>query len=182
MAAGMMNGLAVRVGLAVLRAVRAISHAQNPDVLVELKWPNDVLVRSLKVAGVLTELVSAGDSQWVLVGVGVNANFDIEFLPGAVKDSATTLRHQLGNPVPMDTLETLVVHELMLDLNRQTLTPQTLAEASACLYGLNQPVKISMPDGSVRVGTLLGLNADGMAQIDSGGEVFVPPIGTVIMT
>lgn len=61
------------VGLAVVLAVSAIlQQGDRPcnDCDVQLKWPNDVLVRGRKVCGILCERV--GDR--VIAGVGLNVN------------------------------------------------------------------------------------------------------------
>ncbi len=40
-----------------------------------IKWPNDVVVNGRKIAGILCESsIAAGRFQWVIVGIGVNAN------------------------------------------------------------------------------------------------------------
>lgn len=42
-----------------------------PDRL-SLKWPNDVLLDGRKLAGILSELSTAGEKQAILIGIGVN--------------------------------------------------------------------------------------------------------------
>ena len=66
--AGFLSGLSLVVGIALARVLR--SHGAT-DVM--LKWPNDVLWRHLKLAGVLTEL--AGDVMGptaAIIGIGMN--------------------------------------------------------------------------------------------------------------
>ncbi|MDQ7030868.1 MAG: biotin--[acetyl-CoA-carboxylase] ligase [Ardenticatenia bacterium] len=46
--------------------------ADMAGLTAELKWPNDVLVRGRKVAGILAEAVTVGDRVSVVVGVGIN--------------------------------------------------------------------------------------------------------------
>jgi BirA family biotin operon repressor/biotin-[acetyl-CoA-carboxylase] ligase len=45
-----------------------------PDLDLQLKWPNDVLINGAKTAGILIEGASdaAGRAAWVIVGSGVN--------------------------------------------------------------------------------------------------------------
>lgn len=60
--------LSLRVGLALAASLDACV-----DTRVELKWPNDLLLRGRKLAGVLTEARWRGDLlEWIVVGVGVN--------------------------------------------------------------------------------------------------------------
>jgi len=63
----------------------------------EVKWPNDVLVNGRKICGILTE-TSTKDSvvEFVVVGVGINANIDLESFPINLQETVTTLKHELG--------------------------------------------------------------------------------------
>lgn len=90
-----------RVPLLTLAAAVAVTRAVR-DVGVDavIKWPNDVLVPDpaaerggLKLAGVLTEMDGEADRvNWVVLGIGVNANVDPEDL-GA---GATSLLTEVG--------------------------------------------------------------------------------------
>jgi BirA family biotin operon repressor/biotin-[acetyl-CoA-carboxylase] ligase len=68
-----------------------------------IKWPNDVLVRHRKVAGILTELSIAGERlEHVILGVGVNVNVERDLLRAALGPAAQhaiSLREALGRPV-----------------------------------------------------------------------------------
>ncbi|MGH3329149.1 MAG: biotin--[acetyl-CoA-carboxylase] ligase [Streptomycetales bacterium] len=62
----------------------ATATARVTDLSVQLKWPNDVLVRGRKVAGVLVERVDGA----LVVGVGLNVSLHADELP---TDGATSL-------------------------------------------------------------------------------------------
>jgi len=90
--------LTLAAGVATVRAVEPVG------VEATLKWPNDVLVPTQggpgdergerKLAGILTEAAGAGDLvDWIVVGVGVNANVDRDALP----PGATSLREEVGD-------------------------------------------------------------------------------------
>ena len=60
-----------------------------------LRWPNDVFAMGRKIAGILTEMSSRGQTvEHVILGVGVNVN-GTEFPPD-LADTATSLRTALG--------------------------------------------------------------------------------------
>lgn len=68
-----------------------------------LKWPNDVIVRGRKLAGVLASAqVVAGRLQHVVIGVGVNVNVDLATLPVELRPLVTSVQAQTGRPWPLD--------------------------------------------------------------------------------
>lgn len=63
--------LSLATGLAVQAAIAQI----HPEVNVDLKWPNDVLISEKKVCGILTEMnAEATRVRFIVVGIGVNVN------------------------------------------------------------------------------------------------------------
>lgn len=67
---------------------------------VQIKWPNDVLAGGRKLAGILTEIQSAGGSvQCSLTGIGLNVNAENPF-PGA-----TSLKKETGHTHDLQQLE-----------------------------------------------------------------------------
>jgi len=91
--------LTLLAGAAIARAVAALG------VSPRLKWPNDVQLvdgddRRRKLAGVLTEMASAGARvEHVVVGVGINVNADVAAFPADLAGRATSLRAALGRPI-----------------------------------------------------------------------------------
>jgi BirA family biotin operon repressor/biotin-[acetyl-CoA-carboxylase] ligase len=66
-----------------------------------IKWPNDILVKGRKIAGILTELAAEPDQvHWVVVGVGVNVNARREDFPPELREQATSVLLERGEPAP----------------------------------------------------------------------------------
>jgi BirA family biotin operon repressor/biotin-[acetyl-CoA-carboxylase] ligase len=66
-----------------------------------IKWPNDVLARGRKIAGILTELAAEPDRvHWVVLGVGVNVNASRDDFPPELRDEATSILLERGEPAP----------------------------------------------------------------------------------
>lgn len=66
------------------------------DIDVGIKWPNDLLIGNKKICGILTEAVTDYDEiKAVLVGIGVDVNFDEDKLPDKLKDVATSVKAEL---------------------------------------------------------------------------------------
>jgi BirA family transcriptional regulator, biotin operon repressor / biotin---[acetyl-CoA-carboxylase] ligase len=92
--------LSIVAGEACAQAIARVT-GLNPRI----KLPNDVLVGSRKVAGILAE---ARDSR-VILGIGVNVNVDPADLPQALRTPTTSLAAELGHPVDrVDVLVTLL--------------------------------------------------------------------------
>lgn len=85
------------VMLCALAAADAITELTS--LIVDLKWPNDLMVGGRKLAGLLAESTFKGDQlEAVVVGMGVNVNTDFTNAPPFIAP-ATSLRLELGQPV-----------------------------------------------------------------------------------
>jgi BirA family biotin operon repressor/biotin-[acetyl-CoA-carboxylase] ligase len=87
-----------------LTLIASLAVAQTINQLfnlrAEVKWPNDVLINAKKVCGILTEANTKGDTiNFVVVGVGVNANIELGSLPEEVRQNATSLKHELKREI-----------------------------------------------------------------------------------
>jgi len=91
--------LALVAGIAVADTIERAS-----DLAVQLKWPNDVMLRRMKVAGILAEMRDGA----VIVGIGVNVNQSQEELP----ERAGSLRSLTGRTWDRD----LLLESLLDDL------------------------------------------------------------------
>ncbi len=81
-------------GVAVAKTIR------NFGLPAKIKWPNDVLINGKKVCGILTEIGAEMDSiQYIVVGIGIDANVDTESFPGEVRDISTSLKNELGHDI-----------------------------------------------------------------------------------
>jgi BirA family transcriptional regulator, biotin operon repressor / biotin---[acetyl-CoA-carboxylase] ligase len=67
---------------------------------VELKWPNDVLIRSKKICGILAQMKTDGEAiDFVVVGIGVNVNIRQDQLPAEILKTATSLSIETGREI-----------------------------------------------------------------------------------
>jgi BirA family transcriptional regulator, biotin operon repressor / biotin---[acetyl-CoA-carboxylase] ligase len=169
--AGALAGLSLAVGVAIARAVAA---AGVPGVA--LKWPNDVLWRNGKLAGILTELT--GDALGptaAVIGIGLNVRLsratrarigqaaaDLETACGAVPD-----RNQ-------------VLARLLIELGQalQAFERDGFAPLRAEWQGLHalqgRRVTLVLPDGTRRTGSARGAAEDGafLLETRAGTERF----------
>jgi BirA family biotin operon repressor/biotin-[acetyl-CoA-carboxylase] ligase len=71
-----------------------------PDIdTPAIKWPNDVIVRGRKIAGILIDnTLSEQDKPAIsILGIGFNVNLETKSIPD-IKNSATSLLEELGHP------------------------------------------------------------------------------------
>jgi BirA family biotin operon repressor/biotin-[acetyl-CoA-carboxylase] ligase len=80
----------------------------------QVKWPNDVLVDSKKVCGILAETkLESKNVEYVVVGVGINANFGVKkFLPEDLWKTATSLEDELGRKIELEMLLKALLEKL----------------------------------------------------------------------
>ncbi|MBX5326818.1 MAG: biotin--[acetyl-CoA-carboxylase] ligase [Candidatus Bathyarchaeia archaeon] len=83
------------------------------DLRAEIKWPNDVLVDNKKLCGILTETSSRKKNvDFVVVGIGLNANFDSKTLPEELQTVATTLKEVLKKEIDREKLICRLLKEI----------------------------------------------------------------------
>ncbi|MBM4248066.1 MAG: biotin--[acetyl-CoA-carboxylase] ligase [Euryarchaeota archaeon] len=99
--------LTLMAGVAVAQALKA-----QLGLDARLKWPNDVLVRGKKLCGLLAESRSDGRLEYVILGIGINANFLLSALPEELRRTAITVREILQRPVDRLALMRAIIKEL----------------------------------------------------------------------
>jgi len=100
--------LTFMAAVAVAKAIRKMF-----KVNAEIKWPNDVLVNDKKVCGILTETSTRGDAvDFVVVGVGVNANVDLTSFPEDLRASVTSLGAEVKGEVNRERFLCALLDEL----------------------------------------------------------------------
>lgn len=64
---------------------------------VKIKWPNDILIKGRKLAGILTEIATEMDAvNYILVGLGLNVNTPAESFPEEIREKATSIFIETG--------------------------------------------------------------------------------------
>jgi BirA family biotin operon repressor/biotin-[acetyl-CoA-carboxylase] ligase len=130
--------LSCLAGVAVVRAL-----AQATGLQPRLRWPNDVLLRGRKVAGILVESAVEGDRvRYALVGIGINVDLQTRDVV-EIASFATSLNAAAGKPASREeVLRHLLqgMDSLYLQL-AQGRTP--LAEWKGLLDTMGRRVRVS---------------------------------------
>lgn len=83
------------------------------NLKTEVKWPNDVLINAKKVCGILTEANTRGNTtNFVIVGIGINANIELNSLPKQVRENATSLKHELKREIDREQILRLLLEKM----------------------------------------------------------------------
>lgn len=78
-----------------------------------VKWPNDILLSSGKVCGILTRLITEGGKiKYALIGIGVNVTGKKEDFPEEIQQTATTLEEETGKAFCKKVLTEKIIESL----------------------------------------------------------------------
>jgi len=170
-------GLLPQAGLIPLAVGVAVSEAlETFGVRARLKWPNDLVVKDRKIAGLLAEGVSGGAGvESVVVGVGINLALDPATLPASLRESATSVNQESRRTVsaPEAAAETLArVAVWYHALAREGAATVLAAWRARSVSWWGRPVEVKAGDGIVR-GVARGVDERGalLLELENGAPV-----------
>ena len=177
--AAQLSCLSLALGVAVARALRELGLHD-----VQLKWPNDILHRFLKLGGILIEL--SGDvlgPTFAVIGVGVNVRLDE---PSLVRiDQATTDLASLLDRLPPRSmiLGKLLVHlgKVLAQFEAKGFAPLRDEWLAYHAYQ-NRSVRMLLPRNAVEEGVVSGVAEDGSLLLDRRGGVTRYTVGEISLT
>ena len=171
--------LAAIVALAMADAGEEV--AGLPSGMLQLKWPNDIVVAApdvpagaRKVAGVLGESEGAGTpGVRAVVGIGVNADWPRDQFPAELAETMSSLREaSRGRPIDSDAL----LDDFLVRLEPRLVALRDghfdVAGWHARQITTGRYVSIDMPDGSTQAARAVGVDGATGALIveDADGE------------
>jgi BirA family biotin operon repressor/biotin-[acetyl-CoA-carboxylase] ligase len=137
-----------------------------------IEWPNDVILRGKKVAGILTEMVAEQDRvEFVILGIGLNVNHTEKDFTANLKTTATSLYLEDGVRRNRTYLLQRLLERLedLYDMLQQEKFGEIAARWSANSYTLGRRVRCTT-DGRPVKGVAESLASDGalLVRTDSG--------------
>lgn len=158
-------------GLAVCEASRGM------DLEPRLAWPNDVVVGTKKLGGVLCESEVAGSRvDRAVLGIGVNVNNCI--FPEDVR--GTSLRLELGEAVELEAFTDDLMERLTDHYNRFLTEPVAfLDDYERCCTTLGRNVAADTAAGTVK-GAAVGVGEQGELMVRTGEGVEAVHAGDVV--
>lgn len=174
------EGLPLAVGCCVAESVEQIATRHGGRLCCTLKWPNDVLVRERKLAGVLCQSDLGEPRPVAVVGIGINANFPAAILGNELRYPATTLQDELGVAVDLaGLLEDLIprLRAVLTHFPSEGLTERLHAIRGRLAWG-GRVVEVLVPgESEAWVGRLCGVDSRGHLLIDDGSGTRVLTAG-----
>ena len=171
--------ITLAAGLAVADAVEAATGQETG-----LKWPNDVLLRERKLAGVLTETSIRGARlEYVIVGIGVNLATRV--FPEELRGRATSLALECGHDIDRGHFIELVNQcaerwfDRLFAHGARALVQAWMERARSRDHGLGRGVTVDTPAGPL-TGRITGLTGDGQLEVtDALGRVHTIAAGVI---
>ena len=166
--------------LGALAVCESLNGAFSPLSPLQIKWPNDVVAASRKLAGVLVEMHWQGDQpQAAVLGIGINVAPESVPPDAALSFPATCVEAVSGKKV--DRWELLHVILAMLLETRQRLgAPEFIQAWDRHLAFRGEWVQLLLPGQPPVEGQVLGLFPDGSLKLKlRSGEVGGYQIGEV---
>lgn len=153
--------LSFHLGLAIFDALAGYCGSD-----LRLKWPNDLLLGTRKVAGILAESVppSRENPGAVIIGVGINLNSNGNDLDEEIRSIATSIATHTHKEV--DRTEVLLSILRALDeyrpaMNREAIEPEEWNRRAAWI---GEKIEIQ-EKGENKTGIFLGIRADGSLRL-----------------
>lgn len=155
-------------GLAVCKALRALTGLD-----CRIKWPNDVIVGSKKLVGILTEMSAEFDAvEYIIIGTGINVN-QTEFADD-IADKATSLRLEAGREFDKNKLLAAVLNQMEEEFVKCNLefTGESLKEYTELCATVGKTVSFYR-GGNKLSGTASGVAKNGelIVMLSDGSEI-----------
>lgn len=152
--------LTLALGLATAEAI-----ARSTGIACDLRWPNDLMLGSRKVAGILVQLVDGA----AIAGIGINVNHAAL----APELEATSLRLHAGRDFPREEIIVALLHSIPSFISEDTETILRLF-THASSYAAGRRVVVHQPDGIIQ-GVTAGLDPAGFLIVrkDDGTDTLI---------
>lgn len=142
---------------------------------IELKWPNDLLVRGKKLGGILCETAADSDGKrWFVIGFGINVNESNEGFPQELSGKVTSLQRESGHPWDRFFLLQKIstsLEDTLTELDERTITSLKTIYRERCTT-IGQRVQVSFPDGSHLTGIAHSIGSQGQLQLSATSSNF----------
>ncbi len=156
--------ITLATGVAVAKTLEKIGIENS-----EIKWPNDILINGKKVCGILTEAVTNFNTiENVIIGVGIDANLNIEDFPEELQSGTTTLENELGRKGDENLLIKIFLEEFekISELFNHEGYEKILKEWRKRSYTIGKIVEVRKPFNKYYDAYVLGISKEGALVVE----------------
>ena len=170
--------ITLMTAVAVVKAIRMCTQIKS-----QIKWPNDILINEKKVCGILTEMSAELDMiNWVVVGIGINANIDLRDFPEDIQANTISLKETSGKEVLRVKLTQTFLQEFekYYDKLKRKEFPSILEEWKLYSHTLGKKIKVDMGERII-TGDAVDINEEGALILKKeDGELIKIISGTIL--
>jgi len=151
-----------------LSVFEAVNSYDLPKLSV--KWPNDILSETDKIAGVLIEnSLQRSKIKSTIIGIGLNVNQDV--FPSELIN-ASSLKKKINKEFNLDEVLTAVLDKLQLNISLLRNEEFEVLEEKylSVLYKKNTPSMFKTDQNVFFMGKILGVSPEGKLQIELSDE------------
>ena len=156
------------------------------EITPELKWPNDLTIKSKKIAGILVDAAFESNKiESLVLGVGINFNVDIKAIKKTLKDTpnfygVSSLSEQNKKVKPIQLVQNFFVElEKIYELLNKKQTKKIILEWTKRSSTLGKNVEINTTDGKIK-GKATKIDEDGALIISNKSKTHKVIAGDVI--
>ena len=156
------------------------------EITPELKWPNDLTIKSKKIAGILVDAAFESNKiESLVLGVGINFNVDIKAIKKTLKDTpnfygVSSLSEQNKKVKPIQLVQNFFVElEKIYELLNKKQTKKIILEWTKRSSTLGKNVEINTTDGKIK-GKATKIDEDGALIISNKNKTEKVIAGDII--
>lgn len=165
-----LNMLPLISGFSVIDTLQTAAGISNMEL--GIKWPNDVLCRGKKIAGILIENIIMETQLFCIAGIGINLNHSKEDFPGDLAERAASLKMIAGSDrdYAVEELNPLLARFLFQWLEKLEAGEQEEIIRTANRYShflMDKPISFHQTPDKLISGIFKGINHDGGLILES---------------
>jgi BirA family biotin operon repressor/biotin-[acetyl-CoA-carboxylase] ligase len=154
--------LTLLAGLSVHEAL----HSLDPQTVVGVKWPNDLLIGEKKFVGMIAQATAKG----VVIGIGINVGMTSEELPVA---NATSLAIEGFSVLDRNIILASIINHFEINLEMWENDQSFLAQYRSASVTLGREVEVTLPGGEIVASRAIDISNAGGLVLENGREITV---------
>ena len=147
-------------------SVHEALHALDPQTVIGIKWPNDLLIGDKKFVGMIAQATAKG----VVLGIGINVGMSLEELP---VDTATSLAIEGFAELDRNVILAAIINHFEINLEMWENDKSFLAEYRSASVTIGKDVEVTLPGGKTINSRAVDISYSGGLLLEDGSEVTV---------